>query len=158
VSPSVFGASSFLPVASGAYLNRYLCTVYNYNYTFGGDEALLGSHYVPAVRVARIAVLARNGREAAARGYVRTVGRVRARFLQSLNAPEICVLIESRWRRMAGAMRRTTNWLGDCFVFDNRVEAFYVQIERLSSTAGSGARRQTRRGRLLRALRSSSLN
>lgn len=136
----------------------YLCTIYNYDYTFGDDEALLGPHYVPAVRVARVAVLARNGREAAARAYVRTVGRVRARKLRELNAPAGCLLAETRWRTLARGLGRTSNWLGDCFVYDNRVEAFYVRVERRPAALRAAARGHARRWRLLQALRRPSAN
>ena len=138
-------------------MNLYTCTIYNDNYSAEDYEALLGPYFVPAVRVARISVLAQNGREAAARGYARTVGRVRARFLRDLNAPTVCILLETRWRGLARGLRRTTNWLGDCFFYDNRVEAFYIRAVRQSVTTSAESRRRSgRRRRLLMAVPSAN--
>ena len=138
-------------------MNLYTCTIYNDNYSAEDYEAPIGPFFVPAVRVARISVLARNGREAAARGNVRTVGLVRARFLRNLNAPTACILLETRWRSLARGLGRTTNWLGDCYYCDNRVEAFYIRAVRQSATTpAKGRHRSGRRRRLLLAVPSAN--
>jgi hypothetical protein len=134
-------------------LNFYTCTIFNHNYTFEEHEAWLGPEHVPAVRVASIIVRARSRREAAARAYVRTVGRVRARILRDLNAPAILVRFETRWRVLARGLGRVRNWLGDCFTYDNMVEAFFVRVQRRPDIQGlAGREALRRRRRLLRAL------
>jgi hypothetical protein len=139
-------------------LNFYTCTIFNHDYTFEEHESWLGPEHVPAVRVASVTVRARSRREAAARAYVRTVGRVRARKLRELNAPAVLVRAESRWRVLARGLGRVRNWLGDCFTYDNMVEVFLVRVQRRPGTPRAAARRQARRHRLLRALRSPSIN
>jgi hypothetical protein len=68
-------------------LKHYLCTVFNHNYTVDGCQSWFRPGCTEAVRLAAAKVAVRNGREAAAKAYVRTVGRVRGRFLRELNAP-----------------------------------------------------------------------
>jgi hypothetical protein len=138
-------------------LNQYCCTVFCHD-TYEDHEGWLGPEYVPAVRIASVRVYARNGREAAARAYVRTVGGVRARKLRELNAPAFIIQAETSWRRLTRRLGRTSNWLGRCFVYDNMVEAFYVRVQRRSGTRSLTARRLARRRRLLRASRSPSPN
>jgi hypothetical protein len=101
-------------------LKSYLCTIFNHDCTTDQQEAPLGSHYAPAVRVARVLVFARNGQEAAARAYVRTVGRVRARKMREFNAPACCLMMETCRRTLAGGLGRVSNWLVDCFVYETQ--------------------------------------
>ena len=140
-------------------MHYFRCAIFNQDYTFEAQEAWFRPGCTRAVRVATATVGARSRREAAARAYVRTVGQARARFLRDLNAPAICIKIESCWRTMARGLRRAHIWPGDClFVWDNQVEAFYVRVVRLQSMPASAVRRQAFRRRLLRSLRSASLN
>jgi hypothetical protein len=140
-------------------LSYYVCTIYNQNYTFQAQEAWFRPGCTRAVRVAKAAVFARNRREAGAKAYVRTVGRVRARVLRELNAPTIMIEIETRWRALARGLCRARIWPGDClFAWDNSVEIFYVRVARVPAVPSAAARRRAFRRRLLRSVLSPSLN
>jgi hypothetical protein len=140
-------------------LSYFHCVIFNHDYTSQDQEAWFRPGCTRVVRVATATVFARCRRAAAARAYVRTVGKARARFLRDLNAPAIVIEIESRWRTLARGLQRAHIWPGDClFVWDNQVEAFYVRVVRLQSMPASAVRRQAFRRRLLRSLRSASLN
>lgn len=136
----------------------YDCTVFNHNYTSEDHEDWLGPEYVQAVRIASVIVHARNAHDAAARAYVRTVGRVRAGKLRKLNAPAVIIQFETSWRKVADCLGRAKNWMGNCFVYDNEFEAFYMRVERCSGTWPAPARRLARRRRLLLASRTPSPN
>jgi hypothetical protein len=139
-------------------LNYYRCTLFHHNYTLGDEDDVLDLEYHPAVRIARVGVLARTARQAAARAYVRTVGRARARKLWEISAPMVIVLAEAHWRVMARWLDVTNNWLGRCFVHDNQVEAFYIRVELGTASPRAIAGRLARRRRLLWASRTPSPN
>ena len=139
-------------------MKRYRCTVFNSDSTFGEPEIALGPMHVPARRVGAIIVHGRSRREAAARAYVRLVGQRRARLLKELNAPAYCIAVESRWRVLARSLARTSNWLGDCFLYDNMAEAFYLRIARLVAAEPFEGYRRTRRLRRLKCLQFFSAN
>ena len=67
---------------------RYTCTIYNHDYTFGGDRGFLGSEPVFEAPLAHVVVSGASLREAAARAYVKCVGRQRANQMrQNQHAP-----------------------------------------------------------------------
>ncbi len=144
-------------------MNYYRCAVYNHNYTFGDDEPRLGLAFAALARVAVVSVRAGNLRAAAARAYVRTAGRLRARVLRRINAPSFLIELETDAGLLEQGLTPAAFWLGDCFVWDNAVEAWYITVEqcdayrrRLAVPRYRLARRGRRRAR--QALRASSRN
>jgi hypothetical protein len=140
-------------------LHYFRCAVFNQDCTFERQESWFRPGCTRAVRIAGATVRARTRREAAARAYVRTIGQARARILRNLNAPALCIEIETRWRSLARCLRRAHIWPGDClFAWDNQVEIFYVRVVRLPFILASAVHRQSLRCRLLQSLQSPSLN
>ncbi len=106
---------------------RYLCTIYNRDFAFGGPNSVL---------VGTTTVGARNLREAAARAYVRCVGRKRAVVLrQELKAPRAVIAQETNVRAIAVSLRKTSTRMGDCYLLDNMVEAWDIHVEPVRSTS-----------------------
>jgi hypothetical protein len=104
----------------------FLCTIYNHDYTFGpaGEPTPAG-----VTLVGQAAVRAGSARAAAAKGYVRCVGRPRARLLaQLLPAGAVQRRHETDWRAIAPGLMRSSGRMGDCYCFDNLVEAWYIQV------------------------------
>jgi hypothetical protein len=103
----------------------FFCAVYSQDLTLGGKEP------TPAgvTLVGQTAVRAAGPRQAAAKGYVRCVGRRRARLLKDVfQAPQTCVENETNWRAIAPGLMRSSNRLGDCYCFDNVLEAWYILV------------------------------
>lgn len=107
----------------------FLCTVYNHDYTFGAPSGTEPSA-IQATRVATVSVRARSARAAAAKVYVRCVGRRRARLLKDvLQAPASLVRQETDWRAIAPGLMRCGGRMGTCYCFDNLVEAWFIQVQ-----------------------------
>jgi hypothetical protein len=122
----------------------FLCTVYNHDYTFGP-----GGEPTPAgvTLVGQAAVRARSARAAAAKVYVRCVGRPRAQLLaQFLHAGVGQVRNETDWRAIAPGLMRSSNRLGDCYCLDNLVEAWYIRV--VPAAVPLPAKRLSHRSRL----------
>ena len=66
---------------------RFLCTIHGHDYTAGGPRAWLNAEPVCVTVLPSVTVSGPNGREAAARAYVRCVGRERARRMSRQHAP-----------------------------------------------------------------------
>jgi hypothetical protein len=104
----------------------FLCAIYNHDYTFGP-----GGEPTPAgvTLVGQAVVRATCARAAAAKSYVRCVGRPRALLLaQFLKAAAVKVRNETDWRAIAPGLMRSSNRLGDCYCLDNLVEAWYIRV------------------------------
>jgi hypothetical protein len=104
----------------------FFCTIYNQDYTLGND-----GEPTPAkvTLVAQAPVRAASPRAAAAKVYVRCVGRQRARVLKEvLHAPATLSRQETDWRGIAPGLMRSPNRLGDCYCLDNAIEAWYIVV------------------------------
>jgi hypothetical protein len=104
----------------------FLCTIYNEQVSADGS-----GHLTPAVvtLVARSVVRAGSRRSAAAKVYVRCVGRQRARLLKEvLHAPSILIRHETDWRGIAPGLTHSSNRLGDCYCFDSLFELWYIAV------------------------------
>jgi hypothetical protein len=144
----------------GTRLNRYRCTIFYANFNTEDHVAA----------VLACSVRGRNAREAAARTYVRMVGRARAQKLLELNAPVVLIrsviLTETCWRVVARAIGRARLWFGRCFVmedpfgayYEDPFGAYYIRVERQSAVPRSASRQRTRLRGLLRASRRPSTN
>jgi hypothetical protein len=137
----------------------YFCTIFNHDYTFGTEQGPAS-----ATLVATTTVRADSPRAAAAKGYVRGVGSDRARLLQDvLHAPPTVVRQETDWRAIAPGLMRSPEQ-GNCYCFDNLVEAWYITVEptplSLSRRLPRPSRRRllSSRRRLLHSLRHPSPN
>jgi hypothetical protein len=110
---------------------KYRCAIYNYDYTFTAPmPGMSTSPHVPASLVAIVTVSAPSPRQAAARAYVRRVGRRRARLFQEMfPGPKSLAERESNPRAVARELQRTANWIGDCWQLDNRAEAWFIRVE-----------------------------
>ncbi len=108
----------------------FFCAVWNHDYTFGGGTGGTQPGLADVTLVGTARVKARSARAAAAKVYVRCVGRGRARLLKDvLKAPPSLVQQETNWRAIAPGLMRSSNRLGDCYCFDNLVEAWYITVE-----------------------------
>src|SRR5262249_4872739 len=84
----------------------YYCAIFSHDFTLGGDG---GDGPVGVSLVATTTVHAKSPRLAAAKGYVRCVGRRRARLLLDvLQAPAVLARHETDWRATAPLPRRPT--------------------------------------------------
>jgi hypothetical protein len=111
-------------------------------------------------------VLASSERHAAAKAFVKAVGRTWARKLTELKAPKPCVcsLVNTRW--LAGSLRKETRWSGDSWRLDHPpdtpVKTWYIELDALnlpqSVHEGLRARRASRLSRLWRAFQSPPTN
>ena len=149
---------------------QYICTIYNFDHTFAypdfGQYPDFGTerYDVPATQAAITSVQARNEREAAAKAYVSTIGRVRARKLRELNAPQVCVDVETKHRTLAKGLKRAENCLGSVYLFHNLVEAYYIRADpmapgRLAAPVSRRRRLSVRQRNYLRlAMRSLAVN
>jgi transcription initiation factor TFIIIB Brf1 subunit/transcription initiation factor TFIIB len=85
------------------------------------DESWLESAHANLGRVASVTVIARGPREAAARAYVRALGRRRVRTLVHLGAPAFIIRAERNVRALARSLEKTANWSGPCYRLTNGV-------------------------------------
>jgi hypothetical protein len=116
----------------------FFCAIWNHDYTFGEGTGGTQPALADVTLVGTARVRAGSARAAAAKGYVRCVGRGRARLLKDvLKAPPALVQQETDWRAIAPGLMRSSNRLGDCYCFDNLVEAWYITVEPTSSPTPS---------------------
>jgi hypothetical protein len=149
---------------------HYVCTIYHFDHTFAypdfGQYPDFGTerYDVPATQVALTPVCARNEREAAAKAYVSTIGRVRARKLRELNAPQGCIDVATKYRMLAKGLSRMENCLGSTLMLHNLVEAWYIRVDPIAPCPRAARAVQRRRLSVCRrnylrlAMRSSSVN
>jgi hypothetical protein len=151
----MFAVLSFKPFWEDSTVT-FLCTIYSQDSTFGAGDSASGAS--PATLVGTAAVVAANPRQAAAKGYVRCVGKQRAWLLKEvLHAPKGIVRHETDWKALAPGLMRSQTRFGDCYSFDNLVETWYIKVEPTCLPVPS--RRLSRRRRLLfRSLRHPSPN
>jgi hypothetical protein len=111
---------------------QYDSVIYNHCPTdLEDDENWLGELYLPVVEVARTIALASTKREAAARAWVRTVGRERARAMRELGAPVAVLEMNSDRGQIASELTNAELWIGECLKLDNGVESWFVVATRV---------------------------
>jgi hypothetical protein len=110
---------------------KYRCAIYNYDHASTAPmPGMSTSPHVPACLVAIVTVSAPSPRQAAARAYVRRVGRRRARLFQEMfPGPKSFAQRESNPQAVARKLRLTANWIGDCWQLDNPAEAWFIRVE-----------------------------
>jgi len=115
--------------------------------SFDADRvAIVGSEPSWSLPAATIRVRAGSLRQAAARAYVRAVGRRRVAMLlqQGHPRPEIAAL-EASPRAVAAGLRRTFSRLGEIYVLENAQEAWFIKVQPLpSKQPGSSTRHRFR--------------
>jgi hypothetical protein len=125
---------------------RYQCSIYPQGFSLegflrGGRNRVLGTP------VATLTVTGRSVREAAARAYVRGVGRLRAKVLrEQLHAPRAVVASETDPRAIAAGLRKTSRGGSVCYQMDNPIDTWCIQVEPLGLTGKPAPR--LRRSRL----------
>ncbi len=135
----------------------FFCAIWNHDYTLGDKTGGTQPGVADVTLVGTARVRAGSPRAAAAKGYVRCVGRGRARLLKDfLQASPTLIQQETDWRAIAPGLMRSSNRLGDCYCFDNLVEAWYITVEPASSPTPS--RRLPLPSRRSRSLRHSLLH
>lgn len=129
------------------------------------DESWLGSKYADSVRVASVTVIARRAREAAARAYVRVLGRQRMAVLVQLGAPAFIIRAERSVRRLARGLEKTADWAGPCYRLDNMVQQWHFHVRRRALSrvervrlAAFNARRANRNRQSFRRIGAPSVN
>ena len=109
---------------------QFVCTIYGHDYSAGGPPAWLSARPVLVTAPRTVTVSGGNLREAAARAYVRCVGRRRARLLCSRqHAPRRVALQEADAKAIAASLRKTPSPGGACYQLDNLVEAWFIRVE-----------------------------
>jgi hypothetical protein len=112
----------------------YTCTIYSHDFTFGGAKGFTGTDPVFDAPTAQVVVSGRNLRQAAARAYVKCIGRRRAKeMLRNLDAPREVIQQETSCKAIAASLRKTARRIGECYELDNFVEAWSIKVEPLPS-------------------------
>lgn len=126
---------------------RFHCTVYTRDYTFGAGEG--GTSTPPGALVGTLTVSGATAREAAARAYVKRVGKDRARRMRDeLDAPRAVVAQETNVRAIAACLRKMGSRLGNCYQYDNFVEAWFIHVEPVEAPSPLPAPKPSRLRRL----------
>jgi hypothetical protein len=113
---------------------RYTCTIYSHDYRFGGVQAFTGSDPVLETPLAHVEVSGRTLREAAARAYVKCVGRQRARQMRAkATAPREVIAQETSCKAIAASLRKTARRIGECYEMDNFVKGWFIKVEPVSN-------------------------
>jgi hypothetical protein len=122
---------------------RYTCTIYSHAYTFGSSsKGSTGSDPVFDAPLASVVVSGRNVREAAARAYVKAVGRKRAKQMRKMgNAPREVIAQEMNGKAIAASLRKTSRRIGECYELDNFVESWLIKVVALPEHPQPSARR-----------------
>lgn len=115
--------------------SHYLCSLYNYDHTFGefideSDTLRFRHCLVPAVFETWVEIVAQSARHAAALAYVQGVGRNKARLMKEMKAPQVFIRSETSPRAVAKLLGRTRIWAGKCLFFDNGIETWYIRVQR----------------------------
>jgi hypothetical protein len=134
----------------------FLCTIFSQDSAFGTGES--GPQGQPATLVGTTTIRAASPRLAAAKGYVRCVGRDRAWLLKEvLHAPAGVVRQEIDWKALAPGLMRSETQLGDCYCLDNLVDTWLIKVEP-ARLASPSRRRSRRREHLFQSLQRPSPN
>jgi hypothetical protein len=128
---------------------RYLCTIYTHDCTFAGAKTFTGTEPAFGSPVASLLVRGTSERDAAARAYIRAVGRDRARGLreQGLVREEILAQ-ETKPGAIAASLRKVAGRSGLRYEMDNFADAWSIRVEP-APTATRLPRRLRLKSRLL---------
>lgn len=109
---------------------RYHCTIYSHAFTAANGTGHAGTDPSFDAPVASVVVGGASSRQAAARAYVRCVGRERARILAQKPTvrPEMAAQ-EASPRAIAASLRRTARRIGEVYELDNLNEAWFIKVE-----------------------------
>lgn len=108
----------------------YLCTIYRHDYTFGGTKGFTGTEPAYESPVARVRVSGSSLRHAAARAYVRAVGRRRAATLRrQARVPDPVIAQETSPRAIAASLRKTVRRNGEGFELDLFLVSWFIRVE-----------------------------
>jgi hypothetical protein len=124
---------------------RYTCTIYSHDYTFGGSRAFGGSDPVFDSPLANVEVSGRTLREAAARAYVKCVGRTRARLMRkNAVAPRQVIALETSCKAIAASLRKTLRRIGECYEMDNFLQGWFIKVQPVANPQPSRRPRKLR--------------
>lgn len=115
---------------------RFLCTIYTYAGSFTSTKPQAGLPCDPTTDspVASIVVSGSTLRQAAARAYVRCVGRERARKLQQAGtAPAAVIAQETSCKAIALSLRKVHRRFGECYEMDNLHDVWSIKVEAMNS-------------------------
>ena len=109
---------------------QFLCTIYAHDYTTTGGKGGVATEPAFDSPTARVVVKGSSSREAAARAYVRAVGRGRARWMrqQPWSREEVASQETSR-RAIAASLRKTNRRIGECYELDHLVRSWLIKVE-----------------------------
>jgi hypothetical protein len=117
---------------------RYTCTIYSHDYSFGGAKGFTGTDPVFDAPLVQVEVSGRSLREAAARAYVKCIGRARAKQMaEKLSAPQEVIAQEKNCKAIAASLRKTVRRIGECYELDNFVEAWFIKVAPMCSQPAS---------------------
>jgi hypothetical protein len=124
---------------------RYLCTIYTHAYTYGGTSGFTGTEPSFDSPTAEVMVTGGSMRQAAAKAYVRCVGRRRARLLEGdgQGLPNSAAQ-ERDPRAIAASLRRTCRRIGEVFELDHAFEAWLIKVEPVPATPAAMPKQPTR--------------
>jgi hypothetical protein len=109
---------------------RYLCTIYTHDLSLTGKNGFVGTEPAFNSPLATVVVPGPEMRQAAARAYVRCVGRDRARWLrQEAKAPDEVIAQETCCRAIARSLRKVARRVGVCYEMDNLLQAWSIRVE-----------------------------
>jgi hypothetical protein len=109
---------------------QYTCTIYNHDYTVGGVKGFTGTEPVFDAPLAHVVVSGGSLREAAARAYVKCVGRERARRMRrNRQARRDVIAQETSCKAIAASLRKTARRIGECYELDNFLEGWFIKVE-----------------------------
>ena len=114
---------------------RYLCTIYNHDYTFGGKQGFVGTEPAFDSPVGSVVVSGSSLRQAAARAYIRCVGQKRARQMRKdARAPRNVIAQETSCQAIAASLRKTAGRFGEFYELDNFLNGWLIKVEPVSSS------------------------
>jgi hypothetical protein len=120
---------------------RYTCTIYSHDCTFGGAKGFVGTDPTFDAPTVQVEVTATSLRQAAARAYVKCIGRARARQMAEKSlAPREVIAQEKNCKAIAASLRKTVRRIGEGYELDNFVESWFIKVAPVSSLQPSSPR------------------
>ena len=108
----------------------FFCTIYTHDLTTGGDKGGVATEPAFDSPLAKLVVGGSSLREAAARAYVRAVGRKRAKWMRRQPwAREEVASQETNRRAIAASLRKTNRRIGECYEMDHLVRSWLIKVE-----------------------------
>lgn len=107
---------------------RYTCSIYSQAGLFATTSPKADPDGDSPV--VRVVVSGSSLREAAARAYVRCVGRQRAKWMRDHGkSPAAVVAQETNRRAIAASLRKVTRRFGECYEMDNLTAVWSIKVE-----------------------------